>query len=165
LNTKVIGIDQSLVCSGICITDGTNHEFHRIETKKDGTDAMTNFKRVRVIADTILDLCKQHDISVIAIEGLAMGNIAGNSNRDLAGLQYIIIDTLIANGLTDITIIPPTVVKKFASGKGNCKKPIMFEFLPESVQEELLNYPKTRGRFDIMDAYFIATYRKKGLTG
>ena len=65
--------------------------------------------------------------------------------------------------------VPPTVVKKFASGKGNSKKEQMYEaFIKETGTDliKLLSYEKQLGNpiTDIVDSFYLAKYgSEKGL--
>ena len=68
------------------------------------------------------------------------------------------------------TSIPPTVIKKYATGKGNANKEVMYEafsaelLTPTDLQERLrpnskkLSNPVT----DLVDAYFIAKWGWEG---
>lgn len=157
----VLGIDQSLRSTGLCIADGKSIEFEVISSKANKEDVFEKFKTSKHIADRIIKICETHQIEKIHIEGLAFGGNANNSNRDLAGLQYVIV-TRILDRYPDmpIKIITPTSLKKFATGKGNSKKDLVFEALPEDIMERLLEYPKTRGRFDLADAYWLAVFEE-----
>ncbi len=58
--------------------------------------------------------------------------------------------------------VPPTVVKKFASGKGNAKKDMMHESFLKETQFDISEYfgcgiGKSPGS-DIVDSYYIAKY-------
>jgi hypothetical protein len=66
--------------------------------------------------------------------------------------------------------IPPTVIKKFATGKGTANKDIMYEafqaelLTPPNLKESLI--PKAKNIIspvsDIVDSYFIAKYGLEG---
>lgn len=155
----VLGIDQSLRATGLCIADGKSIEFEVISSKANKEDVFEKFKTSKHIADRIIKICETHQIEKIHIEGLAFGGNANNSNRDLAGLQYVIV-THILDHYPDmpIKIITPTSVKKYATGKGNSPKDELFNCLPEHIKDILMGYPKTKGRLDLCDAYWIANF-------
>ena len=64
------------------------------------------------------------------------------------------------------TTVPPTVIKKFATGKGNANKELMYdafvaeEFTPINLKETLTpRAEKIKNPVsDIVDSYFIAKY-------
>lgn len=62
------------------------------------------------------------------------------------------------------SLVPPTVVKKFASGKGNSKKEDMYEAFVKATGEDIKKYISGEGYklsspiTDIVDAYYIALY-------
>ena len=158
----ILGVDQSFSCTGLCLFDGNEHIFSTIQTVPDKEDKLEKFKRAKYIAKEISELCMIHGVTDVRIEGLAMGKAIGNSTRDLAGLQYVIVNELMENHPEiSITIITPTSLKKFATGKGNAKKDGMFESLPENIQDVLIGYPKTKGRFDLADAYWLAMFKEE----
>jgi Holliday junction resolvasome RuvABC endonuclease subunit len=82
----------------------------------------------------------------------------GNATRDLAGLQFVIINKLRFKGTYSVDIIAPNAVKKLATGNGKAKKQELYEALPESTQKAFdeLGVKKTTGRYDLTDAYWIA---------
>ena len=61
------------------------------------------------------------------------------------------------------TTIPPTVIKKFATGKGNADKAKMYETFTAETGEDLIKYFSKSGTLtspitDIVDSYYIAKY-------
>ena len=86
-----------------------------------------------------------------------MGNVKGNSSRDLAILQGMIVcNVLKLIDDNNVDVVSPTAVKKFATGKGNAKKEEMFEAITDEKDKALVErYKKTKGRYDVSDAYHI----------
>lgn len=163
----LIAIDQSYTSSGVAIFDIATKSLVKIltiVTKPNKEDPLDMFKRAETISSIIIDLCETYNCTALSIEGLAMGRVIGNSNRDLAILQGIIINKVME--VVDenrIVIVSPTAVKKHATGKGNSKKEEMFEHLPDDVKSKVEKYLKTKGRYDVTDAYFIGTYHLQTL--
>lgn len=155
----IIGIDQSFTNTGICIKNSDEYTFKVHSTVPDKEDLLEKFKRAKQIALRILEDIRDFDVTDVRLEGLAMGNIKGNSSRDLSILQGVIV-THILDHYPDmpIKIITPTSVKKYATGKGNSPKDELFNCLPENIKEILMGYPKTKGRLDLCDAYWIANF-------
>lgn len=157
---KILGIDQSYKnCAWVVLNKETTEliECGLIQTSiKDGNI----FERARKIVNSLVEIVEKYKIDVISIEGLSFGGM-GNATRDLAGLQFLIIDNI---SPLPYHIIAPTSVKKFAvpnkiKGKKTEKKDL-YENLPELVKYKfgLKGVKKTTGLFDLTDAYFIGMY-------
>lgn len=59
------------------------------------------------------------------------------------------------------TIVPPTVIKKYATGKGNSNKEAMYEAFVDQTNIDLELYgfkPHKNPSSDIVDSYFISKY-------
>lgn len=95
----------------------------------------------------------------IVQEGISYGSsIRTKSVFDLAGLNYMIRREFIKNEDIRFFISPPTHIKKFATGIGNCKKEMIIEMF-KMIQPELSkSLPKVD---DIADAYFMAKYARQ----
>ena len=151
----VLGIDQSLTSSGICIIENdTIKHFTCIKTKKDDGDI---FDRSLIIINELEQLVIEHNVSKITIEGLPF-NMRSNVTRDLAGLQAVIICHCKLKFNITPQIIPPKQLKKFATESGNAKKEDMVEALPEEYRNSIFDagYKKSTGLYDLADAYFLA---------
>lgn len=157
-----VGIDQSFTCSGIVILDEDYSMLgaHTIETKV--KEYSSNFFRAKHIANTLLEIIEGYspDYKIkVGIEGLPYG-ARSNVTRNLAGLQYAIATALPDHVLLELEEYPPTSVKKFATGNGRAEKEDLFQALPPDVKSAFEEIPKTRGRYDLTDAYFIAKLRR-----
>jgi len=151
---KTLGIDQSYTCTGIVvIVDGEVVHKATFASPK----ALTIYQRANYLAKTILTEAEFHKPDTIGIEGLAFG-MRGDATRDLAGLQFVIMDKLQFEGGYKVDVVAPNAVKKFATGNGRAKKQELFESLPEKTQKEFLDFgvTKTKGLYDLTDAYWIA---------
>ena len=95
--------------------------------------------------------------SLIVIEGISYGSsIRTKSVFDLAGLNYLIRYKLIkVFEHSKFTIVPPSELKKFITGKGNANKDAIVSLFSVLYPDLLL--PKLD---DIADAYFMANYAK-----
>lgn len=161
-NTEVelyVGIDQSFRNTAITLV---------AYNRRDKTASLVDYRSiqtspkdepiVRMIAITqeIYDFISEHKVKKIFMEGLAYGNIPGNSNRDLAGLYYLILCMFYMEDY-NYEIIAPTSVKKKATGNGKATKEEMFLALPAQARNTIKNLSIANGRFDVADAYHIAT--------
>ena len=148
-----VGIDQSFTSTGICFIDNNQLVFYKI-ISSDKEDE--SYDRAIQIADEIVFTIKDmnKDINIINIEGLSYGS-KGDATRNLAGLQFLIIDRIKKQNW-NYNVIAPQTLKKFVL-KGNSSKEELFECLPDNVYEEFDKYNKSE-KFDLMDAYFLAIY-------
>jgi len=119
----VIGIDQSLTGTG-CVTlkDGKMIKSILIKSKPTGPSPIDEQKRLETIANEVARLSVNVDLAVI--EGLAFMARNTGALTKLAGLQYLIRHELL-NQKINFVIVPPTTLKKFVTGKGNCHKDLM----------------------------------------
>ena len=156
---KTLGIDQSMSCSGLVIFEDLEMTYHGVikTSKEDGSI----FVRFNDITNQILKLIKEYNIDDINIEGIPFGRLPGNASRDLAALQGVIVSKILEVYDKECIIIPPTAVKKYATGKGNAKKVDMLEAVPEKHRNMFIEsgFKKTTGLYDLADAYFIALFK------
>jgi hypothetical protein len=174
----IVGIDYSLNSPAICITnnsfDFNKCSFHFLTSKKkhignfgknifgyEHKEYNTPIERFTNISSWALDIIHKHkkDTAKVFIEGYSFGSkgqavfqIAENCGILKYRLQLspsILYDTVV-----------PSVVKKFASGKGNADKQLMYNSFLNHTGADLLkafdmgklNNPVT----DIIDSYYIA---------
>ena len=174
----IVGIDYSLNSPAICIADNSfdfnKCSFHFLTSKKkhigqfgkniigyEHKEYNTPIERFTNISSWALDIIHKHkeDTAKVFIEGYSFGSkgqavfqIAENCGILKYRLQLspsILYDTVV-----------PSVVKKFASGKGNADKQLMYNSFLNHTGADLLkafdmgklNNPVT----DIVDSYYIA---------
>lgn len=127
-----------------------------------------HFKTLNFISvlDKIFNIISEHvnnkrsNIYIVQ-EGISYGSsLRTKSIFDLAGLNYMLRYKLLdfskkfAN--SKFWIIPPTEIKKFATGKGNANKELMVTTFKAIYPN--FNLPKVD---DISDAFFMAQYARK----
>lgn len=160
-----MGIDQSLSCTGVVLRqvedDGTSAVVYSqtISTSKDPSKSpiADTIIRSKIIADKLLDIqiCWQPDY--IALENLSYGSV-GNATRNLAILFGVICTTM---GLNEPSVVPPTTLKKFATGNGKASKKEMYEAIDRedpAFYNFLTNVTLKGGRHDLADAFWIAKW-------
>lgn len=155
-----LGIDQSYNSCGIVVLD-EKAKVIVSDTLKSSKDRDI-FYRAEEISEQIVSYAHGYNAVMVGIEGLAFSKF-GDATRDLAGLQFVIVNRLRYSSNYDdsmITIVSPNELKKFATTKGNAKKEEMVDSLPKNVLESFQeqNYRKTTGLYDVTDAYWIARY-------
>ena len=125
-----------------------SHELELIKTKN-----LLNI--VNVISNIITSYSKNCDKIYVGMEGLSYGSsVRTRSIYELAGLNYLIRNELIVKHQCTLYILPPTEVKKFATGIGNCSKDAVINVF-SSIFPHLLKIPKID---DIADSWFICNY-------
>lgn len=151
---KILGIDQSFTSTGyVIINEHDVITYGIISSPKSDGDVFT---RARIITNKLVSLSSEYQVDQVFIEGLAFGGV-GDATRQLSGLQFLIVDSLRP---LNITIVPPTTLKKFATGKGNAKKEDMYNSLSPDIKTLFHegNLKKTKGLYDCTDAFFLAKY-------
>jgi len=168
-----IGIDQSLRSTGVVIIEDTKLLY--VNTIQPAL-ALDTFDCAIYISQTISEIINNLNkpIDHIAIEGLSF-NSPGKYKSTLAGIQCLIITTLRQLKLP-VIIIPPTTVKKFATGMGNATKNDMIKQLPDHVVKQFSDHRfkvnktangivrRSKGFSDITDAYWLSQYVMLGNT-
>lgn len=108
----VIGLDLSLASTGVASSEGW---VDRIHTKPDGH----LFRRLRQIRREVTDYIHE-EVRLVVVEGLAVHSQTGQ-HLTRAGLWHMVMEAVDLLGVPWIEV-PPTVVKKYATGKGNAPK-------------------------------------------
>lgn len=159
MNRYFLGIDQSFTSCGICILD-ENQGIIAHETINTSDADGDMFDRDLKIIDRIEEIIMLHRPIRLGLEGLAFSKF-GNATRDLAGLQHAIITHLRFRKpyhCKGLEIVSPNLLKKYATGVGSADKNKMYDHLPDSAKDVFKTYKKTKGRSDVVDAYWIARY-------
>ena len=155
------GIDQSFTSTGLCIIDQMGNLIYHGTIHTDPKEDGNRFIRASKIANEIVDVIEKYKPFYISIEGLAFG-ARGNAARDLAGLQFAIMSTAherVPQLAKRIEIVSPKHLKLHATGIGTASKELMCKALPVDVKKTIARtYPKTKGRSDVTDAYWLARY-------
>lgn len=114
------------------------------------------------ICEVIKSKIRGKDANIFIVqEGISYGSsLRTKSIFDLAGLNYLLRYKLLEFSSKfnnfKFWIIPPTEIKKFATGKGNANKDFMITTF-KSIYPDF-DLPKID---DVVDAYFMAQYAKK----
>jgi len=176
--TTIVGIDYSLNSPAICIA-GDNFDFdkcsfHFLTSKKkhigkfgknifgyEIKDYNTPIERFSNISTWALDIIHKHksNTAKVFIEGYSFGS-KGQAVFQIAENCGILKYRLQMSPSMLYDTIVPSVVKKYASGKGNADKQLMYDSFTKHTGVDLmkmfdmnkLNNPVT----DIIDSYYIA---------
>ena len=176
--TTIVGIDYSLNSPAICIADDNfdfnKCSFHFLTSKKkhigkfgknifgyEIKDYNTPIERFSNISNWALDIIHKHksNTAKVFIEGYSFGS-KGQAVFQIAENCGILKYRLQMSPSMLYDTIVPSVVKKYASGKGNADKQLMYDSFIKHTGVDLmkmfdmnkLNNPVT----DIIDSYYIA---------
>jgi len=176
------GIDYSMSCPAICVYNTESGNFCYNNTKAYFRSNLTRFEafkegnlegcnhgpwkhemdRYDDISSWALDILSKNKVDQVYLEGYSFGSTGRvfNIAENTAILKYNLWADMI-----HFDVIPPTTVKKFATGKGNASKEDMFnKFNEENPNIDLrgLLTPRSTGVIsplnDIVDSYYILKY-------
>lgn len=110
------GLDLSLTGTGIVVIDRAG----AVIFKKVLKNKLKGMERLKFIRNEIADVYKKHEIQFTCVEGYSMGSHAGRA-FDIGELGGVIKLALWSKGIP-YHLVPPTQVKRYVTGKGNCQK-------------------------------------------
>ena len=110
------------------------------------------------IMDYVSEMIYKYDCTTtnFCMEGISYGSVRSSAIMDLAGLNYLIRDSIVGFINENLLVCPPAEIKSFATGNGNAKKEEMISVFENANQQ--LTLPKVD---DIADSYFMAIYGMK----
>lgn len=184
-----IGIDYSITSPGICVHNGdswggaSNCDFYFFNSKKTepefnpsennihwieygSKEFSDDFERFNYLSDSICSIIdtviiKTKRIPNVFIEGYSFGSTGSRLFQiaeNTALLKYKILKRNIP-----LNTVPPTTIKKFATGKGNSNKENLEDYFIDetgiSFREILSQTPSQfNPSSDLIDAYYICKY-------
>ena len=121
------GIDPSITNTGVTLIDGG---FNVIEQQLICTSVQkrpfdTELRLIHIVKQLEFLLNYKRDLKIVNIEGISFGS-KGEGVAQLAALNYLIRIFLLQNDIL-YSEIPPTKLKKFITGKGQCKKNLILK--------------------------------------
>lgn len=141
-----VGIDASLTATGLIILDDTGKIFNStiISSKKKGMDRLVDLeKQVKKILSTY----QPAKMIKVYVEGYSFGSRIGQA-FSIGEWGGVLKKCLYELGY-QVTLIPPTVLKKFVTGKGNAKKELM-------MLEVFKKWKESFNNNNLADAYGLA---------
>jgi len=123
MSRVVVGLDLSLTHTGVGVVSESGQKIcFEIVPKR------TGFGRTIWIRDTITDRLQEFErVTAFAIEGYSFGSV-GRSIYDIGELGGLVKAKFYEEG-SAVWLVPPSVVKKFATGKGNATKEMVVDAL------------------------------------
>lgn len=174
-----IGLDWSLTSPGICIIENGKPTFHFLTTKKKFQTKLcdwligypypeysSDIERYSKLSDWAFCIINKVHLDTgifpkISIEGFSFGSTGSRLFQiaENAGVLKYVLNQYGYN----FTVVPPTVIKKFLSGKGNSKKIVMIEsFISKTgikLHEEFGSSKiDVKPVDDLVDAWALAAY-------
>lgn len=182
MEIRFAGIDYSLTCPCVAIYTGEADKFsfdacrffYLIDSKKYAVDSRggkiqgdmmplwkTDEERYDGISNWAMRILIDNDIESVMVEGYSMGSKGRvfNLAENCGILKWRIWKSGVA-----LDTVPPTTVKKFASGKGNADKEKMYEaFCNETGIDLKTEMCSDKAKIsspvgDVVDAYYILKY-------
>lgn len=146
-----IGIDPSLTGTGVVVLKGGKLvEKHLIKSKKGDGGYLSEVERLNTIRDDVMKIITIHNPDIVCMEGLAF--MARNTTAlvQLAGLNYLIRSAVVEHkDKADWTIVAPSSLKKFITGKGTGQKDLV-------MLEIYKRYGVSMDDNNVADAYALA---------
>jgi Holliday junction resolvasome RuvABC endonuclease subunit len=120
---RVVGVDLSLTGTGLADvahepSGALTYDYRTVTSKPAGQDVRARSRRIDDVRGEVLRYARGSDL--VIVEGPSLGK-ASPHTWDRAWLWGSVVDDLLAARLA-VAVAPPTVVKKFAAGKGNADK-------------------------------------------
>lgn len=115
----VMGIDPSLSATAICLAGDGEAFASTLNTKPTEPGHLDKLKRMQRIAGMV-SASIEVGTRLVMIEELSFHS-QGSATRDLAGLWWTLLGHLASTDLT-LGVVPPAVLKKWATGNGGAKK-------------------------------------------
>lgn len=142
-----VGLDPSLTGFGVAAVGGIE-ETWLLKPKKRGVDRLLEISYI--LADTFTELQDKGDRIVdVAIEDTVLASYSASALGELAGVVKMTCHTVLTGQAKYPLKVPPSTLKKYATGRGNAKK----------VEVMLATYKKWGKEFrddNEADAYVLA---------
>lgn len=182
---RIAAFDYSITCPCLCIYEYKENKsffdccrfYYITNTKKfignfngniigienttinDSNEEKYKQNRYAFNAECLIQFLKKDDI--VYIEGYSYNSVQGlifNIAENCSILKHI----LNKNG-HEINVVPPAIIKKFATGKGNANKQLLEESFIKKTNinlKEILKQTSSQWNpsSDIIDSYFLAKY-------
>tara|TARA_R110000868_G_scaffold9000_10_gene45704 strand:+ start:50578 stop:51156 length:579 start_codon:yes stop_codon:yes gene_type:complete len=180
----VVGIDYSMTSPCICISDHTGLEFHYLTTMKK-FEMCVEFDSVSITGHLMppwIDDTNRFDV----ISEWAVRKVLGDWNKiDMVVLEdysfastgrtfqigenFGLLKYKLRRSIIPFVTVPPTVLKKFATGKGNAKKDMMEQaFITETGHDIKARLGMTEKQWnpssDVIDSYYLAKFWRSSLS-
>jgi Holliday junction resolvasome RuvABC endonuclease subunit len=118
---SIAGVDLSLASTDVALVNSTNVATWRIQSKGTKTDTLAvRAQRIIDITSRIQE-CIPMDVALIGLEAPSLGQARQAGEHLRSGLWWRLTAALYQQG-HPIVEVPPALLKKYATGKGNAAK-------------------------------------------
>jgi len=181
----IIGIDYSMTSPAVCLHRGKTWSFRNCEFHFFHKERKADFSRIRngstglhpyeypmdldpgterfdFLSDWVMRILNEHDkMGTVWMEGYSYGS-KGSRVFEIGENSGILKLKLFSNGIP-FRVVPPTVIKKHATGKGNADKRLLEEtFVSETELDLRTLLNQTKKQFnpssDVVDSYYACRY-------
>ena len=177
-NRTYLGIDYSMTLPCLCLHDNHGYEFHYLTKQKKydlefDVDDITVFGHIMPeytddtdrwdkISDWVMDCIEDWNIDLAILEDYSFSS-TGRTFQ--IGENFGLLKFKLRGSIIPFVTVPPTVLKKFATGKGNDNKEKMQEAYVEETGRDLKQLlgqtdKQWNPSSDIIDSYYLAEYGK-----
>jgi crossover junction endodeoxyribonuclease RuvC len=119
---NVLGVDPSLTATALAMVTTTRTavivDLAVSKTKPCGAGSAAKRARMNALVSAVCASAGHADL--VVLEGLSFAS-KGSATRDLAGLWWLLFEQLM-RGDVPVGVVPPSVLKKWATGAGNADK-------------------------------------------
>lgn len=117
---NVLGVDPSLTATALCCAPSRSERagFTVSRTRASEPGTVVKLDRMRTQVSAITDAAGGSHLVVVEAPSFAS---QGSATRDLAGLWWLMFDALCRLDVP-LGVVPPSVLKKWATGKGTADK-------------------------------------------
>lgn len=149
----VVGLDLSLTGTGIATAAGVRTI---VSSGRKGAPLRTRHARLADIATQVSFAVTEAALAggdpraraLVVIEAPAFSRITGHQH-DRSGLWWLVVDELL-HAAHLVAEVPPTTLKKYATGRGNADKGAMADAAARRLPDV-----ETRGQDDVVDALWL----------
>ena len=174
---KIAGVDYSLTCPGIyikhvdkylAIPSGKIKQTSYLDGKVTLIQALDSkqplIERYKFLAEKTISFLLKYNVDIVHLEGYSFGSKGQVFNlAENCGVLKYLLDSLDI----ELKIIAPSELKKFATGKGNVNKIVMYDAY--SKQNDAVDFKSlfpsknpeklTKPIDDLVDAYWLASFK------
>jgi Holliday junction resolvasome RuvABC endonuclease subunit len=136
----VLALDLSLTSTGVAFPDGT-HTTWQPKTRR-------GCERMAWLLDELCAWLDRNAPDVVVLEGFAYA-AKGRSTHEIGGLGWVVRMALHDRGIAWVEV-PPSSLKKYATGRGNAGKPEM-----QAAAAKRLGHTPDRPDDNVIDALFL----------
>ena len=147
MSARVCGLDVSLTCTGWAAPDGS-YGVLRPRVHDGKWRELRGAERLSWLRDEVLALEHEHRVELFAIEGFAFG-VKSSRSHEIGGAGWIVRVALWDAGIPWVDV-PPSSLKKWATGRGNAGKPDM-----QAAAYKRLDYDRDKPDDNEIDALFL----------